>query len=137
MLRHARESGGPALRALSFRERGERLGKLSAALHEHREELLDLAVQNGGCTRSDAKFDVDGATGTLMAYAAFAKGLPETPWIQDGEGVQLGRTARFWGQHVFLPRPGVALHVNAFNFPAWGMMEKLAGAIFAHSCSTA
>lgn len=130
-LAYGRETGGPALRALSFRERGELLKALSAAIHEHREELIEVAVQNGGNTRGDAKFDLDGATGTLAAYAHFAKGLPDSPFLPDGDGVQLGRTARFWGQHVRVPRHGVALHINAFNFPAWGMMEKAACSLLA------
>lgn len=131
VVRHAREEGGPALRAMSFEARGKALKALSAALHEQREELLDLAVRNGGNTRSDAKFDVDGATGTLAAYAHYAKALGERPFLVDGEGTQLGRTARWWGQHVWVPRHGAALHINAYNFPAWGMMEKLAAAILA------
>jgi phenylacetic acid degradation protein PaaN len=126
VVRHGREVGGPALRAMTFGERGRMLKALSAALHGHREELIELAVRNGGNTRGDAKFDIDGATGTLAAYAHFAKSLPDSGHLPDGEGVQLGRTARFWGQHVRVPRPGVAVHINAFNFPAWGMFEKAA-----------
>ena len=131
VARHAREVGGPALRALSFARRGEALQALSAAIHEHREELIELAVHNGGNTRSDAKFDIDGATGTLAAYAATAKELGERPFLTDGGGAQLGRTSRFWGEHVLVPRHGVAVHVNAFNFPAWGMFEKAACALLA------
>lgn len=128
---HAREVGGPALRAMTFAQRGKLLKALSLALHEHREELLDLSQQNGGNTRGDAKFDVDGATGTLAAFAHFAKQLPEGHHLADGEGIQLGRTARFWGQHILVPREGVAVHINAFNFPGWGMFEKLGPAILA------
>lgn len=131
MVKHAREVGGPALRALTFAERGKLLKAVSLALHEHREELLDLSQQNGGNTRGDAKFDVDGATGTLAAYAHFAKELPDAFHLADGEGIQLGRTARFWGQHILVPRHGVAVHINAFNFPGWGMFEKLSCAILA------
>ena len=131
VVRFAREQGGPALRALGFAGRGAVLKGLSAALHERREELIDLAVLNGGNTRGDAKFDIDGAIGTLAAYAHLAKGMPELPFVVDGEGVQLGRTARFHGQHLLVPRRGVAVHINAFNFPSWGMMEKLACSILA------
>ncbi|MEZ6020589.1 MAG: 3,4-dehydroadipyl-CoA semialdehyde dehydrogenase [Planctomycetota bacterium] len=130
-VRHAREVGGPALRAMGFAERGKALKALSAAIHEIREELIDLAAQNGGCTRGDAKFDIDGATGTLAAYAHYAKSLGDKPYLLDGEGQQLGRTARFWGQHIRVPRRGVAVHINAFNFPAWGMMEKAACSLLA------
>ncbi len=130
-LAHARSVGGPALVAMSFQERGAALKAMSQAVHECREELIELAVANGGCTRGDAKFDIDGATGTLAAYAHYAKALPERPYLVDGDGVQLGRTARFWGQHIWVTRPGAAVHINAFNFPAWGMMEKLACAVLA------
>ncbi|HPF13002.1 MAG: 3,4-dehydroadipyl-CoA semialdehyde dehydrogenase [Planctomycetes bacterium] len=128
---YAREVGGPALRAMTFAERGQALKALSAAIYEVREELIDLAALNGGCTRGDAKFDIDGATGTLAAYAHFAKSMGDKSYLLDGEGLQLGRTARFWGQHVRVPRRGVAVHINAFNFPAWGMMEKAACALLA------
>ncbi|MBM3976085.1 MAG: 3,4-dehydroadipyl-CoA semialdehyde dehydrogenase [Planctomycetes bacterium] len=131
VLRHAREQGGPALRALGFRRRGELLLGLSQALHAKREELIELSVANGGNTRGDAKFDIDGATGTLAYYAGLAKALPEGNVLPDGAGIQLGRTARYWGQHVHVPRPGVAVHINAFNFPAWGMLEKMACALLA------
>ena len=131
VVAHGRDVGGPALRAMTFAERGKMLKELSAAIHEHREELIDLARDNGGCTRGDAKFDIDGATGTLAAYAHFAKSLGDRPFLPDGEGLQLGRTARFWGQHVLVPRRGVAVHINAFNFPAWGMMEKAACSLLA------
>ncbi len=131
VVRHGRDVGGPALRALSFEERGKLLKDLSAAIHEHREELIDLAAKNGGCTRGDAKFDIDGATGTLSAYAHYAKSLGDKAYLVDGEGVQLGRTARFWGQHIRVPRRGVGVHINAFNFPAWGMMEKAACSLLA------
>jgi 3,4-dehydroadipyl-CoA semialdehyde dehydrogenase len=130
-LRHGREVGGPALRAMSFAERGAALKALSAAIHEHREALIDLGIANAGNTRGDAKFDIDGATATLAAYAHFAKGLPDTPHLTDGDVIQLGRAPRFLGLHVSVPRRGVAVHVNAFNFPAWGMMEKAACALLA------
>jgi oxepin-CoA hydrolase/3-oxo-5,6-dehydrosuberyl-CoA semialdehyde dehydrogenase len=131
VVEHARSAGRPALARLSFRERGELCKALAGALHEKREELIDVSVANGGSTRGDAKFDIDGGIGTLMAYADLAAKLPERPFLSDGPGLQLGRTARFWGQHVWLTRPGVALHVNAFNFPAWGMLEKMACALVA------
>ncbi|MCB9914351.1 MAG: 3,4-dehydroadipyl-CoA semialdehyde dehydrogenase [Planctomycetes bacterium] len=131
VVRHGREVGGPALRAMTFAERGALLKALSAAIHEHREELIEIGCKSGGNTRGDAKFDIDGATGTLAAYAHFSKSLGDKRYIADGEQVQLGRTKRFVGAHVRVPRQGVAVHVNAFNFPAWGMMEKLACAILA------
>jgi oxepin-CoA hydrolase/3-oxo-5,6-dehydrosuberyl-CoA semialdehyde dehydrogenase len=131
VLETAREKGGPALRALNFRERGALLKGLSGAIHERREDLITASIANGGSTRSDAKFDVDGAIGTLAAYAALAAELPARTFLVDGDGIQLGRTARFWGQHVWVARRGVAVHINAFNFPAWGMCEKMACALLA------
>ncbi|MCA8940989.1 MAG: 3,4-dehydroadipyl-CoA semialdehyde dehydrogenase, partial [Planctomycetes bacterium] len=128
---HARDIGGPALRAVGFATRAGWLKQLANAIHEHREELVELATKNGGNTRGDAKFDIDGATGTLAAYASFGKHLPDTNVLVDGDGVQLGRTARYWGQHVRVPRLGVAVHINAFNFPAWGAAEKMACALLA------
>ena len=130
-VEHARQVGGPALRRMTFAERAAMLKGLSAAIHEAREELIDMGAINGGNTRGDAKFDIDGATGTLAAYASFGKRLGDRPFLTDGDGMQLGRTARFWGQHVRVPRRGVAVHINAFNFPAWGMMEKAACALLA------
>src|SRR5687767_12792009 len=125
-LAWARDTGGPALRAMTFAQRGEMLLAASKAIFAHRDALLDLATRNGGNTRKDAKFDVDGATGTLAAYADWGKRLGDVTVLPDGEGVQLGRTPRLWGQHVLLPRRGAAVHVNAFNFPAWGLAEKAA-----------
>jgi oxepin-CoA hydrolase/3-oxo-5,6-dehydrosuberyl-CoA semialdehyde dehydrogenase len=130
-LDHARAKGGPALRALSFAERGALLKGMAQALQAHRDELLDLAVANGGNTRSDAKFDVDGAIFTLMTYAEIGEKLGAARFFVDGEGMQLGRSPRFHGQHVSVPRHGVAVHINAFNFPAWGFAEKAAAALLA------
>lgn len=131
VMQHARDVGGPALRAMTFPERAAALKALSKVIHANRDELIELSASNGGNTRGDAKFDLDGASGTLAYYAHLGASLPETPWLPDGDGVQLGRTARFWAQHVLVPRPGVAVHINAFNFPAWGMGEKMACALLA------
>jgi 3,4-dehydroadipyl-CoA semialdehyde dehydrogenase len=130
-LAFARERGGPALRAMTFKQRGELLRAMSTAIHGKRDELLALAIANGGNTRSDAKFDVDGATGTLAAYADLSAELGDAHVLVDGDGVQLGRSPRLFGQHVYVPRNGVAVHVNAFNFPAWGLGEKAACALLA------
>jgi 3,4-dehydroadipyl-CoA semialdehyde dehydrogenase len=130
-LEHARRVGGPALASLTFAERGERLKKISKLIHEHRDELIGLAIANGGNTRSDAKFDIDGAIGTLANYAELGQKLGATRFLIDGDGIQLTRSVRFFGQHLFVPRAGVAVHINAFNFPAWNMMEKAATALLA------
>ncbi len=130
-LEFARHTGGPALRALSFAERGALLKSMADALQGARDELLALNMANGGNTRSDAKFDVDGAISTLLAYAELGEALGAGKFLIDGEGLQLGRSPRFHGQHVSVPRHGVAVHINAFNFPAWGLAEKAAAALLA------
>jgi len=130
-LDFARAKGGPALRSMSFAFRGAMLRTMCDVVQAHREELIELAVVNGGNTRGDAKFDIDGAAFTLAAYADLGQALGETSLLVDGEGVQLGRTPRFHGQHIRVARHGVAVHINAFNFPAWGMLEKAAAALLA------
>lgn len=132
VLSHARDVGGPALRALSWQERGALLKQAAKVLHEARDELIELSLVNTGATRKDAKFDLDGATGTLSFYSYLASEFGERPhFAPDGEGAPLGRSAKFWGQHVWVPKHGVAVHINAFNFPAWGFAEKAACAILA------
>lgn len=126
----ARRVGGPALRALTNAERGALLMAMSKTLHEHREQLIDESILNAGTTRGDSKFDIDGATGTLAYYAKLAESLPDGP-RPDGEAEQLTRSKRFFGLHVRTPLTGVAVHVNAFNFPAWGFAEKAAVALLA------
>ena len=130
-LDFARSVGGPALRALTFAERGAVLGAMASALHAHRDELLDLARLNGGNTRGDAKFDVDGATGTMAYFGKLGASLGDRTFLVDGDSEQLARNPRYIGQHLRVPRHGVAVHINAFNFPAWGFGEKAAVAILA------
>ncbi len=128
-LAHAREVGGPALRAMSFAERGALLARLAKLIHGHREELLDLATENGGNTRGDAKFDLDGGTAVLASYAQLAESLGDNPWILEGDAEPIMRGSKIRAQHVLMPRLGAAIHINAFNFPAWGMLGKLAVAL--------
>src|ERR1700682_729606 len=130
-LDFARTQGGPALRELTFAQRGELLKAWSKALHARRDELIAIAMQNGGNTRGDAKFDVDGAIGTLAHYAELGAQLGSLRALRDGDPVQLGRTARYAGIHLWVPRDGVSVHINAFNFPAWGTAEKAACALLA------
>jgi 3,4-dehydroadipyl-CoA semialdehyde dehydrogenase len=131
LLEHARRVGGPALRELSFAERGEMLRGLSKVLRENRDELLALCRVNMGTTEPDGAFDVDGGSFTLGYYGKLAAGFGSARAVPDGEGVQLAKTEAFWGQHLLVPRHGVAVHINAFNFPVWGFAEKLACAITA------
>ncbi len=124
-------AAGTDLREKTFAQRGEMLRAMSRAIHAHRDALIGLAITNGGNTRSDAKFDIDGASGTLAAYADLAAELGDARVIADGDSIQLGRGARLFGQHAWVARQGVAVHVNAFNFPAWGLAEKAAVALLA------
>ncbi|RMH42079.1 MAG: 3,4-dehydroadipyl-CoA semialdehyde dehydrogenase [Deltaproteobacteria bacterium] len=128
---YARDRGGPALRAMTFAERGALLQRLADVIHAGREQLIALAIENGGNTRSDAKFDIDGASATLAAYARLGAQLGDARALADGDGVQLGRSPRLHGRHVWTSRRGVAVHINAFNFPAWGLAEKAACALLA------
>ena len=82
-----------------------------------------------GTTRGDAKFDIDGAAGTLAFYANLGKQLGDKRIVLDGEQIRFSRSTRFLGQHVFTPRQGIAIHINAFNFPSWGLWEKAAPAL--------
>ena len=130
-LQHARTVGGPTLRRMTFAQRGELLLQLSQAIHAHRDALIDIARVNMGATRGDAKFDVDGAFGTLAFYANLGKTLGDRTFLLDGEQIRLSRSARFLGQHILTSKLGVAIHINAFNFPAWNLCEKAACALLA------
>lgn len=130
-LAWARDRGGPALRALTFAERAALLKQMSKALRDRRDELLELSALNAGTTKPDGAFDLDGATGTLAYYAALGRDLGARHLLADGDGVELGRSEAFFGRHVLAPRRGVAVLVNAFNFPAWGFAEKAACALLA------
>ncbi len=130
-LDFARRRGGPALAAMTFAERGQLLKAMSKVLREYRDELIEISRSNHGTTTADGAFDIDGASGTLAFYAALSRRLGDRRSLIEGDGVQLARTEGFWGQHVLVPRRGVAVHVNAFNFPAWGFAEKAACALLA------
>jgi oxepin-CoA hydrolase/3-oxo-5,6-dehydrosuberyl-CoA semialdehyde dehydrogenase len=128
---HARSAGRRELAQLTFAQRGALLASLAKAIHGAREELIALAVANGGNTRGDAKFDIDGGAVTISHYAELGAKLGSARILGDGEPIQIGRTARLIGQHVWTARHGVAIHINAFNFPGWGLCEKLAPALLA------
>lgn len=130
-MRWGREVGGANLRKLSFAERGALLKQMAQVIHEAREQLIDIAVQNGGNTRKDAKFDIDGGTAVLAHYAYLAKSLGEQPWIVADEATEVFRGSKIRAEHVLVPRHGLAIHINAFNFPAWGMLGKAAVALLA------
>ena len=130
-LDFARRTGGPTLRELTFHQRAALLKALAQHLREHRERLYAASARTGA-TRSDAKFDVDGGIATVLALASKAKReLPNDTVFVEGPVEPLGRGGTFLGQHVCTPRHGVAVQVNAFNFPVWGPLEKLAPAFLA------
>ncbi len=131
MLDYARNVGGPALRALSFHDRARMLKALAIELGKHKDALYDISFATGA-TQSDHMIDIDGGIGTMFVFAS--KGRRELPDAQvylDGEVEQLSRNGTFLGQHICTPLRGVAVHINAFNFPVWGMLEKLAPTLLA------
>jgi oxepin-CoA hydrolase/3-oxo-5,6-dehydrosuberyl-CoA semialdehyde dehydrogenase len=130
-LHYGRTTGGPALRELTFHQRAALLKALGQHLREHRERLYAVSARTGA-TRGDSKFDIDGGIGVLLAYASKAKReLPNDTVFVDGAVEPLGRGGTFLGQHVCTPLQGVAVQVNAFNFPVWGPLEKFAPAFLA------
>jgi oxepin-CoA hydrolase/3-oxo-5,6-dehydrosuberyl-CoA semialdehyde dehydrogenase len=130
-LVYGREVAGPALRALTFHERAAMLKALAAYLLERREELYALSARTGA-TLSDARFDVDGGIGVLFSYSSRARReLPNDRVYVEGEPEPLSKGGTFVGQHLCTPLHGVAVQINAFNFPAWGPLEKLAPAFVA------
>jgi 3,4-dehydroadipyl-CoA semialdehyde dehydrogenase len=131
VVAYARETGGPALRAMTFGQRALLLKEMSKVLRDNRDELLDLSARNTGTTKPDGSFDVDGGSGTLAYYFALGKGLGDRTFLAEGDGVQLAKTEGFYGRHILVPRHGVAVHINAFNFPVWGFAEKAACALLA------
>ena len=131
MLDHARHVGGPNLRAMTFHQRAKMLKALALHLGQHKQPLYDLSFSTGA-TQKDHLIDIDGGVGTALVFAS--KGRREMPdWhiYLDGEVEQLSRNGTFLGQHICTPLQGVAVHINAFNFPVWGMLEKLAPTLLA------
>ncbi|MCP2253263.1 oxepin-CoA hydrolase / 3-oxo-5,6-dehydrosuberyl-CoA semialdehyde dehydrogenase [Prauserella aidingensis] len=130
-LDHGRRTGGPAQRELTFHQRAALLKALGSHLREHRDELYALSARTGA-TRGDSKFDVDGGIGVLLAYASKGKReLPNDTVYVDGDVEPLSKGGTFVARHVATPLRGVAVQINAFNFPVWGPLEKLAPAFLA------
>jgi oxepin-CoA hydrolase/3-oxo-5,6-dehydrosuberyl-CoA semialdehyde dehydrogenase len=131
MLAWGREKGGPALRAMTFHERARMLKALAQHLNENKRELYRLSTFSGA-TKRDAWVDVDGGIGTFFTYASKGRReLPDQRFLPEGDVERLSKENTFVGQHICVPLEGVALHINAFNFPCWGMLEKLAPTILA------
>ncbi len=130
-LAHGRSKGGPALRKMSFHERALMLKALGQKLMEGKDEFYALSTATGA-TRTDSWIDIEGGIGTLLSYASKGRReLPNSRVLVDGDVEQLSRDGTFSAQHVMSPLEGVAIHINAFNFPCWGMLEKLAPTLLA------
>src|SRR5271154_7001423 len=131
VLHHAREVGGPALRAMTFHERAGMLKALAKRLSELKEEFYSLSYSTGA-TRADSMIDIDGGIGTVFVFAGKgSRELPNARVYVDGDLEGLSKTGGFVGQHLYVSREGAAVHINAFNFPVWGMLEKLAPTLLA------
>ncbi len=131
VLEHARNTGGPALRSLTFHERATMLRALAKKLSELKEEFYTLSYCTGA-TKSDALIDIDGGIGTVFAFSGKgARELPNSHVYVDGDVEGLSKGGTFVGQHLYVSREGAAIHINAFNFPVWGMLEKLAPTLLA------
>ncbi|HEX2494592.1 MAG TPA: phenylacetic acid degradation bifunctional protein PaaZ [Steroidobacter sp.] len=131
VLDYARQVGGPALRRLTFHERAALLKRLAKVLTDAKAEFYALSYSTGA-TKADSWIDIDGGIGTLFAYASRgARELPNGYVYVDGEPESLSKPGAFIGQHICMPLDGAAVHINAFNFPVWGMLEKLAPTLLA------
>ncbi len=125
MMHYAREKGGRALRKMTFQERGLMLKALAMYLLENKRKYYELSAATGA-TRVDSWIDIEGGIGNLFANASLRRQFPDLPYYVDGDPVPLSKGGSFIGHHLMVPKEGVAIHINAFNFPIWGMLEKIA-----------
>ena len=125
ILAYGRRVGNPALRRLTFHERGRMLKALAFHLTEKKEQFYDLSYRSGA-TRADSWIDIEGGIGNLFANASLRRKFPDKPFYVEGEPVGLSKGGTFVAQHLLVPKEGVAVHINAYNFPIWGMLEKIA-----------
>ena len=130
-LQFAREQGGPALRGLTFAARGQLLGRIAEVLTAERSRWLEIARINSGNTAADAAIDIDGAIGTLKYFAKLGSQIGELHLLTDGDSSRIARDPNLEALHLGVPLDGVAVHINAFNFPAWGLWEKAAVSLLA------
>ena len=131
MLKHGREVGGPALRAMTFHQRAFMIKAIAQAIIERKDELYELSYQTGA-TRTDSWIDIEGGAGTLFTTSSKGRReLPDDTILIDGPMEPIGKRGTFIGQHVYTSLQGVALHINAFNFPVWGLLEKLGPTLLA------
>lgn len=125
ILDYGRKTGGAALRKMTFQQRGQMLKALALYLVERKEKFYALSAATGA-TRTDSWIDIEGGIGNLFAYASLRKQFGDLPYMVEGEVAPLSRGGSFIGHHILVPKRGVAVHINAFNFPIWGMLEKIA-----------
>lgn len=125
VLQYGREKGNIALRKMTFQQRGRMLKALALYLLERKEKFYKISAATGA-TRVDSWIDIEGGIGNLFSNASLRRKLPDTPFCVDGEGINLGKENTFMGHHILVPKEGVAVHINAYNFPVWGMLEKIA-----------
>ncbi|MDE3182738.1 MAG: phenylacetic acid degradation bifunctional protein PaaZ [Bacteroidota bacterium] len=125
ILEYGRKKGSPALRKMTFQERGRMLKALALHLLEHKEDFYSVSYKTGA-TRADSWVDIEGGIGNLFSNASLRRKLPNEIFALDGENIGLSKGGTFAAQHILLPKEGVAIHINAFNFPVWGMLEKIA-----------
>lgn len=125
MTNYARTVGGPALRKLTFQERGRMLKALAMFLSERKAAYYEVSYKTGA-TKIDSWIDIDGGIGNLFAYASLRRQFPNETYYVDGDTAKLSKQGTFIGHHIMVPKEGVAIHINAFNFPIWGMLEKIA-----------
>ena len=125
VLEYGRSVGGPALRKMTFQERGRMLKALAFFLLEKKERYYGVSSWTGA-TKIDSWIDIEGGIGNLFANASLRKQFPDLPYYVDGVAAPLSKGGSFIGHHIMVPKEGVAIHINAFNFPIWGMLEKIA-----------
>lgn len=125
VLDYARKKGNPALRKMTFQERGRMLRALALHLLSKKEKFYEISYQTGA-TRADSWIDIEGGIGNLFSNASLRRRLPDTFFTLDGDAIPLGKQNTFMGHHLLVPKEGVAIHINAYNFPVWGMLEKIA-----------
>jgi oxepin-CoA hydrolase / 3-oxo-5,6-dehydrosuberyl-CoA semialdehyde dehydrogenase len=125
ILQYGREVGNTSLRKLTFHERGRMLKALALHLLERKEQFYDVSYHTGA-TKADSWIDIEGGIGNLFANASLRRKFPDLPYCTDGDPIGLSKGGNFMGHHLLVPKEGVAVHINAYNFPVWGMLEKCA-----------
>ncbi len=125
ILQYGREVSNPALRKLTFHERGRMLRALAMYLMERKEKFYRVSYHTGA-TKADSWIDIEGGIGNLFANASLRRKFPDLPYCTDGDPIGLSKGGTFMGHHLLVPKEGVAVHINAYNFPVWGMLEKCA-----------